>query len=63
MIRDKRRHEAPEDRRNYQDKLNKREAHQDEWSWARKSDNGEDPLVSVASAINKVKEDLTRLSG
>lgn len=40
MIRDKRRHEAPEDRRNYQDKLNKREARQDEWSWARKSDNG-----------------------
>lgn len=26
MIRDKRRHDAPEDRRNYQDKLNKREA-------------------------------------
>ncbi len=63
MIRDKRRHEAPEDRRDYQDKLSKREARQDEWSWARKSDNSEDPLVSVASAINKVKEDLTRLSG
>lgn len=62
MKHDKRRHEAPEDRRNYQDKLNKQEARQDEWSWARKQDN-EDPLVSVASAIAKVKEDLTRLSG
>lgn len=63
MIRDKRRHEAPEDRRNYQSKLDKREARQDDWSWAKKLERDEDPLVSVASAISKVKEDLTKLSG
>lgn len=45
MIRDKRRHEAPEDRRDYQDKLNKREerAQQSQLSWLEKVK--EDPSI------------------
>lgn len=45
MIRDKRRHEAPEDRRDYQDKLNKREARAEEqqFVWLTKAE--EDPSV------------------
>ena len=43
MIRDKRRHEAPEDRRNYQDKLNKREARAEEQQFAWLTKAEEDP--------------------
>lgn len=69
MKHDKRRHEAPEDRRNYQDRLNKREerAQQGQFSWLEKVK--EDPSIihgrgtgksafEAAAAILKVKQEL-----
>lgn len=63
MKHDKRRNEPPEERRNWQDRQIRKEERQSDWGWAQKLDRDEDPLVSVASAISKVKEDLTKLSG
>lgn len=73
MKHDKRRHEAPEDRRNYQDRLNKREerAQQGQFAWLEKVK--EDPSIihgrgtgksafEAAAAILNVKQELVNFA-
>ena len=61
MKHDKRRHEAPEDRRDYQDKLNKREERAEQLMYASKSPRKETTLSGmsdVASAVWGVSKEL-----
>lgn len=64
MIRDKRRHEAPEDRRNYEDRLNKQEARAEQLFYASTPTmrEGKSTFDSAAAAILRVKEELTDLA-
>lgn len=64
MIRDKRRHEAPEDRRNYEDRLNKQEARAEQLFYASTPTMREGKSVSfeLAAAMMRVKEELGDLA-
>lgn len=64
MIRDKRRHEAPEDRRNYEDRLNKQEARAERLYYASTPTMREGKSVSfeLAAAMMRVKEELGDLA-
>lgn len=64
MIRDKRRNEPPEDRRDFQDKVNKREARAERLYYASTptAREGKSVPFEIAAAMMRVKEELVDLA-